>query len=149
MNRENRKILGPLIKKIHWRIDKRINETLKELDITTAQSDVIRYLEHSAYKGITVSQKDIEKHLNASNPTVSGILDRLEDKGFIKRISDERDARKKIIVMTDKANEVNQKIISKLDMFDEDMLSCLDINEREALFEYLERIIRHLRESEG
>lgn len=148
MCNEHKKILGPLIKKIHWRIDKRINETLKELDLTTAQSSVLRYLDHAEKRCIAVSQKDIEKYLNASNPTISGILDRLEDKGFINRINDNHDARKKIITLTDKARKINQAIVEKLDIFDEEMLSCLDDKEREELFDYLERIIAHLKESE-
>ena len=148
MCNEHKKILGPLIKKIHWRIDKRINETLKELDLTTAQSSVLRYLDHAEKQCIAVSQKDIEKYLNASNPTISGILDRLEDKGFINRINDNHDARKKIITLTDKARKINQAIVEKLDIFDEEMLSCLDDKEREELFDYLERIIAHLKESE-
>lgn len=148
MCNEHKKILGPLIKKIHWRIDKRINETLKELDLTTAQSSVLRYLDHAEKWCIAVSQKDIEKYLNASNPTISGILDRLEDKGFINRINDNHDARKKIITLTDKARKINQAIVEKLDIFDEEMLSCLDDKEREELFDYLERIIAHLKESE-
>lgn len=148
MCNEHKKILGPLIKKIHWRIDKRINETLKELDLTTTQSSVLRYLDHAEKRCIAVSQKDIEKYLNASNPTISGILDRLEDKGFINRINDNHDARKKIITLTDKARKINQAIVEKLDIFDEEMLSCLDDKEREELFDYLERIIAHLKESE-
>ena len=50
--------------------------------------------------------------------------------------------------MTDKARKINQAIVEKLDIFDEEMLSCLDDKEREVLFDYLERIIAHLKESE-
>lgn len=138
---DNRKILGPLIKKIHWHIDKTINEAVRECDLTTTQSEILRYLEHMEYKGVAVSQKDIEKHLNISNPTVSGVLDRMEDKGFIERVTDKNDARKKIVILTDKARDINKQIIVRLDDFDDYMTSCLSNEERDQLFDYLERII--------
>lgn len=149
MKQEYKRILGPLIKKIHWQIDKMANEAFKECDLTVSQSDVLRYLHHAKYKGFSISQKDIEKHLNISNPTVSGILDRLEDKGFINRINDPDDNRKKLIIQTEKADHLNNMIIEKFNTFDEYMLSCLDEEEKNQLFNSLEKIIVHLKKGEA
>ena len=49
-----------------------------------------------------VIQKDIEEHFHISNPTVTGILNRLEQKGFIERKQSLKDKRVRTIVLTKK-----------------------------------------------
>ena len=53
-----------------------MNEGLKKYDLTKSQRDVLGYL-HFTDKD-PVIQKDIEEHFHISNPTVTGILNRLE-----------------------------------------------------------------------
>ena len=53
-----------------------------------------------------VFQKDIERELDLSNPTVTGILKRLEEKEMIKRIPSSEDARYKCLTLTDKGLDV-------------------------------------------
>lgn len=148
MNKDDRK-LGPLIKRIHWGIDRRFNEILKEYDLTLSQANVLRFLRINKMQGNAVTQKDIEKHLNASNPTVSGLLDRLEDKGFINRVIDPKDARRRIVVYTDKLNEFDMKMINKLDSFEEFILTDLSDDEKEELFDMLEMMIERIKVLEG
>lgn len=143
------KRFGPLIKRIHWGIDRKFNELLKEYDLTLSQANVLRFLRVNIKKGNTVTQRDIEKHLNASNPTVSGLLDRLEDKGYIRRVIDDKDARRRIIVATAKLNEYDMEMIGKLDKFEEYILSDLSEDEKEDLFDMLEMIIERIKVLEG
>ena len=69
--------IGPMIKRIHWGLDKKFNDYLKEYDLTFAQANILRFVKSNNLNGKIVTQRDIEKYLNASNPTVSGLLDRL------------------------------------------------------------------------
>ena len=133
--------LGVLIKMIHFTLESRINELLRKYDLTRSQCDIIVFLIRN--EGF-VTQRMIEKALHVSNPTVTGLLNRLESKGFIERKISDKDARFKYIVLTDKARSVDKEIISKLDENESQLFSFLDNEEREQLRGLLRKIIIHL-----
>lgn len=87
------------------------NMELKDIDLTKTQTDVIGFLDRNKDKKIT--QKDIEIGLKLTNPTISGILNRMEEKGFVKRIIDESNKKCKIIELEPKAYEQFNKINEK------------------------------------
>ena len=70
--------IGLLTKSINNAIEKERNRYLAEYDLTAAQSDVLRFVATANARGIEINQVDIEKEFNLSNPTVTGILKRLE-----------------------------------------------------------------------
>ena len=129
--------IGPMIKRIHWGLDKKFNDYLKEYDLTFAQANILRFV------------KSIEKYLNASNPTVSGLLDRLEDKGYIRRIIDDKDARRRIIVTTEKSANFDVEMMAKLDSFQDLILQDLSLKQQDELFEMLDMITKRIKEIEG
>ena len=45
------------------------------------------------YKTREINQLDIQAVFKLTNPTVSGIIDRLEEKEFVRRVRSEKDAR--------------------------------------------------------
>ena len=70
------------------------NQRMQQRDITSSQSDVIRYI--LKHREQPVSAGDLMKHLSLSPSTMAGIL----NKGLITRKADEKDARKVIITPT-------------------------------------------------
>ena len=56
-----------------------------------------------------VNQKDIEKALSLKNPTVTGILKRLDEKGFILAVPSNQDKRCKNIYPTEKKHMIFRK----------------------------------------
>ena len=103
---KRRNDIGLLIKLVDNRIKKAINKNLIRFNLTATQEKVMgsifRMQEHSK----DVFQKDIERELDLSNPTVTGILKRLEEKEMIKRIPSSEDARYKCLTLTDKGLDV-------------------------------------------
>lgn len=71
---------------------KQKNRRLGVYDLTSIQADVLMYI-LSLYKTREINQLDIQAAFKLTNPTVSGIVDRLEEKDFIKRVRSEKDAR--------------------------------------------------------
>lgn len=132
--------LGVLIKMIHFTYESKINDVLKMYDLTRSQCDILMYLSRSDEN---VTQRMIEKTFHISNPTVTGLLNRLENKGFIERKSLGRDARYKYIVLTDKAIKVEKKLKEELDKNEEELFSFLNNEEREMLRILLKKIIIH------
>ena len=76
---------------------KQKNRNMAEYGLTSIQADVLVYVLMN-YRQREVNQLDVQAVFKLTNPTVSGIVDRLEEKGFIKRVRSEKDARFRSLV---------------------------------------------------
>ena len=88
-------------------MEQTINQRLMELDLTTAQGHTIGYLRHAPEPPCA---RDIETAFGLSHATVSGILSRLEIKGFIEQRPDPGDRRIKRIYLLEKGHACSQAI---------------------------------------
>ena len=70
--------LGVKLKFIHLAFDNRFKQNLQELNLTSSQMHLLIYLDECERNGKEVNQRDIVKLLLLSNPTVTGLLQRLE-----------------------------------------------------------------------
>ena len=71
---------------------KQKNRHMSAFNLTSIQGDVLMYI-LNCYQTREVNQLDIQSVFKLTNPTVSGIIDRLEEKEFVKRVRSEKDAR--------------------------------------------------------
>lgn len=82
------------------------NMKMEDIDLTSVQSDaLIATLRNSE---ITASQ--LKEHLQLSQSTVAGIIERLEIKGLISKVSDPEDARKTHLMPTEKGKHLEGKL---------------------------------------
>lgn len=105
------------------------NKDLEHLELTSSQCDILLYL--IAHNKEEINQRDIEQFFKLSNPTVSGILDRLEVKGFIIRKPSTKDARFKQIELTEKSKELNNDMKKKMQYLEKKLLE--NVSEEELL----------------
>lgn len=131
------RILGQLIKQA-------IDRKLTALDLTGQQSFVLRYL--SEHEEEPVYAKDIEKRFNLTHPTVSGIIQRLEAKGFLAAEPDSGDRRCKRVVLTPKARECQKEIWQHIQWVERTMVSGMTPEEEQTLTELLECACENLNE---
>lgn len=103
---ENECPLGLMIKTIDTVFETETNKELSELKLTRSQLVILMYIESQTEKEIEVNQIDIEKQFSLKNPTVTGILNRLEEKSYIKRMPSTKNARCKKIIVTDTAIKI-------------------------------------------
>lgn len=136
--------IGFLIKQINNVYEKDLNEKLKNLGLTTSQCAVLDYLFHTSRD--EVSQRDVERHLSLKNPTVTGILKRLDEKGYIFCVPNESDRRKKNIYLTEKAYDVRRKMESHRRRMDRDLTRGMTKREVDALRRYLEKLLYNMAE---
>ena len=92
--------LGFKIKQINNVYEKDLTKSLKNIGITASQCAVLDYLFHTNKE--EVNQIDVERHLNLKNPTVTGLLKRLDEKGFILCVPSNTDRRRKKIYLTER-----------------------------------------------
>ena len=83
--------LGFKFKQINTIYEKEFNNRLKKLGITASQCAVLDYLFNTSAD--EVNQKDLERALSLKNPTVTGLLKRLEENGFIFIVPNTHDRR--------------------------------------------------------
>ena len=105
--------------------------------------DVLLYLKRHEEDKLT--QRDLETGLTLKNPTVTGLLNRLEEKGFITREQNLNDKRSKFIKMTDKSERVLEDAYLYIQELDAKMLNGISEEEQEQLFKHIYKILDNLK----
>ena len=134
-----------LMRKIQIRIKGGVDASLKENDMTFSQSFVMAFIDKHGGK---VSQKEIQKHLNVSHPTVVGLIKRLENNGFVYCEVDENDKRNKMVFNTDKATKLRQEMDKKRDAFDTKMMKGFSDQECDELVTLLTKLYDNISEEQ-
>lgn len=140
--------IGGLIKRVYLSHRKNIDEKLKEFDLTMSQLDVLILISVANEKKQLIKQRDIERKLNLTNPTVTGLINRLEAKRLIKRCECQEDKRIRYLYVTDKATRINDEMKKIFDQSDLIALNGFNNDEKKELEQYLIRIIDNLKKGE-
>ncbi len=98
---------GHYLRILHWQFDQAVTSALAQMDLTAAQGQIMGFLSH---RQTAPCSKDIEEAFQLSHPTVSGLLSRLEKKGFIEFRPDPADRRCKRIYMLPKGHACHETI---------------------------------------
>lgn len=92
------------------------NNLLSSLGLTSVQAESLRFI-LSAEGNVTVN--DLKLFLKVSQPTVSGIVKRLEEKNFLLKKNDRDDARKINLIPTKKSLKLKNRLIRQADETEE------------------------------
>lgn len=102
---DNRKHIGMLFKAVNKNIVRELNKELEVYGVTLMQMEILGYI-YSKEKKHNINQRDIEKYFNLTNPTITGLLNRLQVKNLISRQASKEDARYKIITLTQEGKRI-------------------------------------------
>lgn len=138
---------GYYFKCIDQALKKRMDDSLMEVDLTKSQEEILRFLHFHRHESII--QKDIENFFHISNPTVTGLLNRLESKGFITRELSKEDKRVRTIKLTTNGKAVQEKMKRNFKMYEIQMTEGFSDGEKEMLYELLERVIHNLEQEDN
>ncbi|MDE6746574.1 MAG: MarR family transcriptional regulator [Oscillospiraceae bacterium] len=111
---------------------------LDELDITYTQYITMMVMwEHNELR-----VKEIGEHLYLDSGTLTSVLKKLEEKGFVTRKRSEKDERDLIVTITDKGNALKEKAVH----VPEKLGACveLDPQKAKALYDTLYEVIGKL-----
>ena len=133
--------LGAMLKFVSRLSEKNLNDMMTELNITRSQMDLLAYVFVRNKEDNEVNQVDIEKYLNLKNPTVSGLINRLEKKEYIKREASSKGANFKSIVITEKGKDLLEEGKKIVESAEERMFSVLTKDEKKQLEMLLQKII--------
>lgn len=110
----------------------------EDCPVTAAQGRVVMYLKKQA--GRVVTQRELEKYLGVSHATVKGLLQRLEEKGYVRTAFDAQDGRVKNVYLTDASEKYKEKVRALLEELDARMMRGLSEAEQRELARMLEKI---------
>lgn len=140
---EHPRVLGPMLGRGSHLAKERMDARLSQYDITPTQTHTLLYLHHHRGKA---PQCEVIRHLKVKPSTANGIIDRMEEKGLVSRSVIESDARRRLITLTEKGAELQEKLHQAFGETEELMMKGLSAEERELLFSCLERVIQNLEE---
>ena len=132
---------GHGIRILHWCSDQAVTNALARMDLTAAQGRVMGYLAH---RKEAPCSRDIEEEFQLSHPTVSGLLSRLEKKGFIEFRPDEQDRRCKRIYISPRGKECTDRMHAIILENEARMVQGFTDEEREQFRSFLDRAIRNM-----
>lgn len=135
------KHMGHYFKVMQIRVEHAMNRRLQELDLTSAQGQIIGYLTHSK---TSPCARDIEKFFGLSHPTVSGLLGRMEAKGFVEIRPDPEDRRVKRIVLLEKGMACSRQIKQCIEENDRQMIRGFTDEEAEQFRMLLKRAVDNM-----
>jgi DNA-binding MarR family transcriptional regulator len=130
--------LAYLINKASKQLKNKLDKALKEFDITAAQFSVIIQI-HSSGQPITAAE--IAERLGSDRPTVSGIINRLEQKGIVLKVYNPEDKRSSYLEIYKEANKLVDKIKSISEELTIDIFSIYSKEESKQLTTMIQRLI--------
>lgn len=144
MNLED-KGLGPLLGHVSQLAKSCMDDRISRYDVTPVQSHVLLYLH---CRGGQAAQRELTGLRRVKPSTMNGVLDRLEEKGFVRRSVSGSDARSRLITLTEKGAEQQALFRKSFLEVEQVMLRGFTDEERALLPCLLERVIQNLEEDQ-
>ena len=138
MNENNQKIVI-LLKIIAEQINREMTPVLVKYDLTASQYGIIKYF----YKrdSQTARITDIARKFSLSHPTAIGLVRQLEKKGYIERQKDPEDGRSGILILTEKAKQLQNELEMLGDRLEADFTYSLSGDEKDVLKQLLLKLL--------
>ena len=95
-----------------------------------------------------ITQKELATETGLAKNTITAMLEKMEKNNLIKRITDENDKRKSLVILTDYANSLKKSFDEISDEMLQKFYKNFSGEEIDKFEEYLHRIIRNLEENE-
>jgi MarR family transcriptional regulator, repressor for mepA len=134
--------IGRLIKILNTSIEKHMNHTLAEYDLTSAQGMIIGFLHR--HQDQDICQRDLEVEFCLSHPTMSSILKRMEKKELIATTPLVKDKRYKKIILSAKGESLHMKIRAHIDEMEAKMRIDLSEEQQDELISLMNVVIRNI-----
>lgn len=133
---------GMYFKRIHLDIEKEIHTKLSAYNLTKSQLDILNYLDQ--HPDQMTCQKDLQNYLHVSNATINGLVNRLEQNGYIYRITNSEDKRMVSIHPTEKANQIKDLFLTTIYNLEQKMMAHIARDKQEELVNLLEQMIQNI-----
>jgi DNA-binding MarR family transcriptional regulator len=132
---------GSRLRILHNCIDQRMTTALADMELTASQGRILAWMVH---RSDPPCAKDIEDAFHLTHPTVSGLLSRLEKKGFLEFRPDAVDRRCKRIYLLPKGKECNEMLHSTIQVTEEKLVEGFTEEEKAQFSAFIERAMHNM-----
>ena len=116
---------------------KRLMESrLKPYNLTHLQFSILMYL----YRKPATTQKEMLKHIYGDEASVTRLIDRLEQKGYLKRVPCAKDKRKKNILLTSQGIALTKEMMQYALEVNRELTAELSQEEADELLRLLQKV---------
>lgn len=136
MSREKIYLIHELMKSINKSINKKFGCRLGYKKLNPSVLTIMLHLLESEPKTL----KELSQEAGLANSTVSELVDKLVEKGMVKRVQDEDDRRRVLISATDNALKVKDEIHSRHREYFEQILSDVDEKDIDIVLKGLSKL---------
>lgn len=135
---------GKYISRMYWLLQARLNEMISPYSIRITQYSILRYL----YKQDGTNQERIASDLKIDKALCSREVRKLEMAGFVARKRDEKDSRKLIVRLTERAWSLEQELVDIGNQLNDEVLAGFSLDEEEIAYRFAKRVITNLDRTE-
>ena len=135
-----------LIRYINKMLHHDLNERLRQYGLTSTQGRIIFYISCNESNDIKTSQTDIIDRFSLSKSTVSEMIKRLETKGYVKKVTQEKN--KTYIELTDYSKSLIKTFETNREKTKQTLINDLSPSDQEKLKEYLHKMINNMKGEE-
>ncbi len=113
-----------------WHANKgRFFAAINEFELSPPQALALRHLE----PGSPLPMSALAELLHCDNSNITGIVDRLEDRGLVERRPASHDRRVKHLLVTDRGAEVRERLTERMDSAPEELDRLTKSEQRQLL----------------
>ena len=136
---------GALFGYCDHQVHKLMGKLLKRYDVSPMQCRTLMYLHGTDGQ---VNQKTLERHLMVKPSTVNGIVDRLEEKGMVRRSVSESDGRCRLLSLTEEGRRFHDDFQDVLRQVNDRLERGFSQEEKAVFTDFLLRAARNLADEE-
>lgn len=125
-----------------------IENKMSDIGLTSIQSRMLSYLYFQSLNGKKVFQRELEQEFQIRKSSITSVIQMMEKKELIRRISVPEDGRQKELVITEKGISVQETVIGRLNTLEELVNGVISQDERALLFSCIRKIETRLKEAE-
>lgn len=134
---------GQIIKQLNDAIERRANNSLREIDLTMVQIWVLISLNDTPDK--TYSFKELEYILGVAQSTCAGIVNRLALKKLVNCFTDPEDKRVKLVRITPKGEQCCLQAEENIHDLEQIMFQGLSLEEKNVFHMLLQKIYNNVK----
>ena len=142
MSREHPLRIGFLIHDVSRLRRTVADKQLRPYGLTRSQSWVLAYLHRHEGSGMT--QSELAKEMDVGKVTLGGLIDRLEESGYVERRADSRDRRARRIYMTPRGTALIKKVQGMSEALNAQILEGISDKDVVKVEEVLSRVKQKL-----
>ena len=129
-------------KKTHEMLETVFDNHFKKFDISDSKFKLLVILYKSSEGGLALSE--IGNRMQVTKANITGLIDRLERQGLVKRIRRNDDRRKILAVITEKGRKFTENLMQRYREWSNEMIEVLDDNEKEQLIHIMSKLQKGL-----